>query len=88
MNVTRSIAKVRVSRRPAMHLRVDRIRVGGALEEAQTNNGWLIFHDHDVDGEPGSHACALAFTNPALEVASGRQTPILNSGEVSLCAGI
>jgi hypothetical protein len=88
MNAMRSIAEVRVSRRLTMHLRVDRFRVWRALDEVQTNNGWLIFHDHDVDGEPGFHGCSPAFTNHALEVASGRQTPILNSGEASLCAGI
>jgi hypothetical protein len=71
-----------------MHLRVDRFRVGRALAEAQTNNGWLIFHDHDVDGEPDSRACSRALTNHALEVASCRQTAILNSVEASLCAGI
>jgi hypothetical protein len=88
MNVTRSIAKVRVSRRLAMHLRVDRLAVGRVLDEAQTNNGWLIFYDHDVGGEPGSHTCSPAFANHALEVASGRQIAILNSVEASLCAGI
>jgi hypothetical protein len=88
MNAMRSIAKVSVSRRLTMHLRVDRFRVGHALDEVQTNNRWLIFHDHDVDGEPGSRACSPAFTDHTLEVASGLQTPILNSGEASLCAGI
>jgi hypothetical protein len=88
MKAMRSIAKVRVSRGLAMHFRVDRFRLGRVLDEAQTNNGWLIFHDHDIEREPGSHACSLGFTNHALEVASGPQTPILNSREALLCAGI
>jgi hypothetical protein len=94
MNAMRSKAKVRVGLKVgvglglAMHLRVDRFRVGCTLDEAQTNNRRLIFLDRNFDGAPGPRACSPAFTNHALEAASGRQTPILNSMEASLCAGI
>jgi hypothetical protein len=38
MNATRSTTKARLSHRLAVHLRVER-----SFDEAQTNNGWLIF---------------------------------------------
>jgi peptidoglycan/xylan/chitin deacetylase (PgdA/CDA1 family) len=73
---------------PLIDRRTDRDRIERAFDEAQTNNGWLIFYTHDVADEPSPYGCSPALMNHALEVASRRQIPVLNMAEALRCAGV
>ncbi|WP_157088495.1 hypothetical protein [Bradyrhizobium jicamae] len=89
MNAMLSKARAKVRHRLAMHLRVDLFRmrnstpmVGSdrAFDETQSNNGWLIFHGHDVTERPSSYGCSPALPAHALDAASRRNIPALPPG--------
>ena len=72
---------------PLIDRRIDRDGIERAFDEAQTNNGWLIFYTHDVADEPSPYGCSPALLNEALEAASRRKIPVLNMAEALRCAG-
>jgi peptidoglycan/xylan/chitin deacetylase (PgdA/CDA1 family) len=72
---------------PLIDIGIDRGAIDRAFEEAQTNNGWLIFYGHDVDDEPSPYGCSPALLTYALEAASRRKIPVRNMAEALLCAG-
>jgi peptidoglycan/xylan/chitin deacetylase (PgdA/CDA1 family) len=72
---------------PLIDRHIDRDGIERAFDEAQTNNGWLIFYSHDVTEEPSPYGCSPGLMNHALETASRRKIPVLNVAEALLCAG-
>ncbi len=72
---------------PLIDRRIDRDGIERAFDDAQTNNGWLIFYTHDVADEPSPYGCSPALLNEALEAASRRKIPVLNMAEALRCAG-
>jgi peptidoglycan/xylan/chitin deacetylase (PgdA/CDA1 family) len=72
---------------PLIDRRVDRDGIERAFDEAQKNNGWLIFYTHDVADEPSPYGCSPALLTAALEAASRRKIPVLNMAEALRCAG-
>jgi peptidoglycan/xylan/chitin deacetylase (PgdA/CDA1 family) len=73
---------------PLIDRRIDRDGIERAFDEAQTNNGWLIFYTHDVADEPSPYGCSPALLHQALEAASRRKIPVLNMAEALRCAGV
>jgi peptidoglycan/xylan/chitin deacetylase (PgdA/CDA1 family) len=73
---------------PLIDQRIDRDGIERAFDDAQTNNGWLIFYTHDVDGQPSPYGCSPALMNHALEAASHRKIPVLNMAEALQWAGV
>jgi hypothetical protein len=61
MIATLSEAYAKASRQVAMHLHVD-LR---AVDEARTNNGWLIFRGHNATVRPTFCGCSSARLYPA-----------------------
>ena len=57
-----------------------------AFDEAQTNNGWLIFYGHDVAEKPSPYGCSPSLLDHALEAASRRKIPALTMAEALRCA--
>jgi peptidoglycan/xylan/chitin deacetylase (PgdA/CDA1 family) len=72
---------------PLIDQRIDRDGIERAFDDAQNNNGWLIFYSHDVADRPSPYGCSPALMNHALEAASRRQIPVLNMAEALQCAG-
>ena len=72
---------------PLIDRRIDRDDIERAFDQAQSNNGWLIFYTHDVADEPSPYGCSPALLNEALEAASRRKIPVLNMAEALRCAG-
>jgi len=72
---------------PLIDRRIDRNGIERAFDEAQTNNGWLIFYTHDVADEPSPYGCSPALLHEALEAASRRKIPVLNMAEALRCVG-
>jgi len=72
---------------PLIDRRINRDGIERAFDDAQTNNGWLIFYTHDVADEPSPYGCSPALLNEALEVAARRKIPVLNMAEALQCAG-
>jgi peptidoglycan/xylan/chitin deacetylase (PgdA/CDA1 family) len=72
---------------PLLNSKIDRDGIARAFDEAQTNNGWLIFYSHDVADRPSPYGCSPALMNFALEAAARRKIPVLNMAEALLCAG-
>jgi peptidoglycan/xylan/chitin deacetylase (PgdA/CDA1 family) len=72
---------------PLIDRRIDRDGIERAFDQAQTDNGWLIFYTHDVADEPSPYGCSPALLNAALEAASRRKIPVLNMAEALQCAG-
>jgi peptidoglycan/xylan/chitin deacetylase (PgdA/CDA1 family) len=66
---------------------IDRDGIERAFDDAQTNNGWLIFYSHDVAEEPSPYGCSPALMTHALKVACGRKIPVLTMAEALRCAG-
>ena len=56
------------------------------LDEAQINNGWLIFYGHDVTDRPSPYGCTPALLAHALRAASRRNIPALTMAEAMQCA--
>jgi peptidoglycan/xylan/chitin deacetylase (PgdA/CDA1 family) len=73
---------------PLIDRRIDRDGIERAFDEAQTNNGWLIFYTHDVADEPSPYGCSPALLHQALEAASRRKIAVLNMAEALQCAGV
>ena len=71
---------------PLIDRQIDRDGIERAFDEAQTNNGWLIFYTHDVADQPSPYGCSPALLNHALEAASRRKIPVLNMAEALRCA--
>jgi peptidoglycan/xylan/chitin deacetylase (PgdA/CDA1 family) len=72
---------------PLIDRRIDRDGIERAFDEAETNNGWLIFYTHDVADQPSPYGCSPALLHEALEAASRRKIPVLNMAEALQCAG-
>ena len=72
---------------PLIDKRIDRDAIERAFEEAQTNNGWLIFYTHDVADQPSPYGCSPDLMNHALGAASRRKIPVLTMAEALQCAG-
>jgi peptidoglycan/xylan/chitin deacetylase (PgdA/CDA1 family) len=72
---------------PLIDSRIDRDGIERAFDEAQDDNGWLIFYTHDVADEPSPYGCSPALLNHALEAAARRKIPVLNMAEALQCAG-
>jgi peptidoglycan/xylan/chitin deacetylase (PgdA/CDA1 family) len=72
---------------PLIDRRIDRDGIERAFDQAQTDNGWLIFYTHDVADEPSPYGCSPSLLNEALEAASRRKIPVLNMAEALRCAG-
>jgi len=66
---------------------IDCEEIERAFDEAQTNNGWLIFYSHDVVDEPSPYGCSPALMNRAIEAASRRKIPVMSMAEALQCAG-
>jgi peptidoglycan/xylan/chitin deacetylase (PgdA/CDA1 family) len=73
---------------PLIDRRIDRDAIERAFDEAQNTNGWLIFYTHDVAGEPSPYGCSPWLLHAALEAASRRKIPVLNTTEALQCAGV
>ena len=71
---------------PLIDRQIDRDGIERAFDEAQTNNGWLIFYGHDVAKRPSPYGCSPALLNHALETASRRKIPALTMAEAMRCA--
>jgi len=71
---------------PLIDSRIGRDAIERAFEEAQTNNGWLIFYGHDVAERPSPYGCSPALVNHALEAAVRRKIPALTMTEALRCA--
>jgi peptidoglycan/xylan/chitin deacetylase (PgdA/CDA1 family) len=67
---------------------IDRDGIERALDQAQSDNGWLIFYGHDVADEPSPYGCSPGLMNHALKAASRRKIPVLNMAEALLCARV
>jgi peptidoglycan/xylan/chitin deacetylase (PgdA/CDA1 family) len=67
---------------------ISRDGIERAFDEAQTNNGWLIFYTHDVADQPSPYGCSPGLLHDALEAAARRKIPVLNMAEALLCAGV
>jgi peptidoglycan/xylan/chitin deacetylase (PgdA/CDA1 family) len=71
---------------PLIDRQMDRDGIERAFDDAQTNNGWLIFFGHDVTERPSPWGCSPALLDHALEVASRRKIPTLTMAEALQCA--
>lgn len=71
---------------PLIDREMDREGIDRAFDEAQTNNGWLIFYGHDVAERPSPYGCTPALLSHALEAAASRNIPILTMAEAMRCA--
>jgi peptidoglycan/xylan/chitin deacetylase (PgdA/CDA1 family) len=72
---------------PLIDRRIDRDGIERAFDQAQTDNGWLIFYTHDVADEPSPYGCSPSLLGEALKAASRRKIPVLNMAEALQCAG-
>jgi peptidoglycan/xylan/chitin deacetylase (PgdA/CDA1 family) len=72
---------------PLIDRQMDHIGIERAFDEAETNNGWLIFYGHDVTERPSPWGCSPALLDHALEVAARRKIPTLTMAEALRCAG-
>lgn len=71
---------------PLIDRQTDRDRIERAFDEAQTNNGWLIFYGHDVADPPSQYGCSPSLLNHALEAAARRKIPAFTMAEAMRCA--
>jgi peptidoglycan/xylan/chitin deacetylase (PgdA/CDA1 family) len=71
---------------PLIDRQTDRDRIERAFDEAQTNNGWLIFYGHDVADKPSYYGCSPGLLRHALEAASRRKIQVLTMAEAMRCA--
>ena len=70
---------------PLIDRQMDRAGNERAFDEAETNNGWLIFYGHDVAERPSPWGCAPALLTHTLEVAARRKIPVLTMAEALQC---
>ena len=71
---------------PLIDGEIDRDGIERAFDDAETNNGWLIFYGHDVTDRPSPYGCSPALLNHALEAAVRRKIPALTMAEAMRCA--
>ena len=71
---------------PLIDGEIDRDGIERAFDEAETDNGWLIFYGHDVTERPSPYGCSPALLNHALEAAARRKIPALTMAEAMRCA--
>jgi peptidoglycan/xylan/chitin deacetylase (PgdA/CDA1 family) len=71
---------------PLIDRQMTRGGIERAFDEAETNNGWLIFYGHDVTERPSPYGCSPDLLNYALEAASRRKIAALTMGEAFRCA--
>jgi hypothetical protein len=71
---------------PLIDREMDRNGIDRAFDEAQTNNGWLIFYGHDVSDRPSPYGCSPALLAHALEAARQRKIQALTMAEAMRCA--
>jgi peptidoglycan/xylan/chitin deacetylase (PgdA/CDA1 family) len=71
---------------PLIDREMDCWGIDRAFDEAQTNNGWLIFYGHDVTDRPSPYGCSPALLAHALAAASRRNIPALTMAEAMQCA--
>jgi peptidoglycan/xylan/chitin deacetylase (PgdA/CDA1 family) len=71
---------------PLIDREMDRDGIDRAFDEAQTNNGWLIFYGHDVIDRPSPYGCTPGLLEHALETARERNVPALTMAEAMRCA--
>ncbi|WP_065753541.1 polysaccharide deacetylase family protein [Bradyrhizobium paxllaeri] len=71
---------------PLIDREMDRDGIERAFDEAQSNNGWLIFYGHDVTERPSPYGCSPALLEHALDAASRRNIPALTMAEAMRCA--
>ncbi len=71
---------------PLIDRQMTRDGIERAFDEAQTNNGWLIFYGHDVAERPSPYGCSPALVDHALEAAARRKIPALTMTEALRCA--
>ena len=71
---------------PLIDQHIDRDAIERALDETQSNNGWLIFYGHDVAEAPSPYGCSPALLSHALEAASRRKIRGLTMAEALRCA--
>lgn len=72
---------------PLIDRDMDRDRIERAFDEAEINNGWLIFYGHDIADQPSPYGCTPALLDHALAAASRRKIPVLTMAEAMQCAG-
>ena len=65
---------------PLIDRQIDRDGIERAFDEAQTDNGWLIFYGHDVADRPSPYGCSPALLNHALEAAVAPENPGFDHG--------
>lgn len=70
---------------PLIDRDTNRERIERAFDEAQSNNGWLIFYGHDVALRPSPYGCSPELMAYALEAASRRKIPALTMAEAFRC---
>ena len=71
---------------PLIDREMDPDGIDRAFDDAQTNNGWLIFYGHDVVDRPSPYGCSPALLAYALAAASRRNIPALTMAEAMQCA--
>lgn len=71
---------------PLIDREMDRDGLERAFDEAQTDNGWLIFYGHDVTHRPSPYGCSPALLEMALDAAHRRKIPALTMAEAMQCA--
>jgi peptidoglycan/xylan/chitin deacetylase (PgdA/CDA1 family) len=71
---------------PLIDGRIDRDGIERAFDDAQTNNGWLIFYGHDVTERPSPYGCSPALLSHALETTARRKMQALTMAEAMRCA--
>ena len=60
---------------PLINRQMNPDRIDRAFDEAQSNNGWLIFYGHDVAERPSMYGCTPDLLDYALEAAARRKYP-------------
>jgi peptidoglycan/xylan/chitin deacetylase (PgdA/CDA1 family) len=73
---------------PLIDRQMSRDGIERAFDEAQENNGWLIFYGHDVAGNPSPYGCSPALVDHALKAAARRKIPALTMAEALRCARV
>ena len=71
---------------PLIDRQIDRDGIERAFDEAETNNGWLIFYGHDVAERPSMYGCTPDLLDYALEAAARRNIRARTMAEAFQCA--
>ncbi len=60
---------------PLIDRHIDRDGIDRAFDEAQTNNGWLIFYGHDVADRPSPYGCSPALLQSCARGGNAPENP-------------